>query len=175
MVTPIVALVVARTFIAMFEERLGYQFGERTGWVPLTLGVRLYLWREVMWPYVERYWLWGLGTYRGGWVTEENYYMFLILKAGIFSLAAYAAVSWAMVRRLYRDFRRSMGWARILSLVLVIHLAQILVANMTGSYFEYTGVSEMVWFLLGLLISRGMQAPEHVRESGAGAFRTATS
>ncbi len=152
--SPLVGAVLAGAFWKIIADRFQVQFGEvATTWVPLTFRVRVRMWREIMWPWVQRFWVWGLGPYRWGWPVEESYYMFLILKGGILAVGSFFLFIGYTLVRLARYFRFTHRWQGAVALVLWIQLVQVSIACITGSHFEANGVSEILWLLLGMLMA----------------------
>lgn len=150
---PLIGLIVLKVFWDLVEARIDAQFSQvAVSWVPHSFRIRIYMWRELMWPWVERFWLWGLGPYRWGWPDEESYYMFLILKSGIFGLVSYVVLTIGMAVRLRRYLPHVSTTAGALAVVLAIHIFQVLVANSTGSYGEANGVVEILWLSAGFLM-----------------------
>ncbi len=152
--SPVVGTVLAGVFWKIIADRFQVQFGDvATTWVPLTFRIRVKMWRDLMWPWVERYWVWGLGPYRWGWPVEESYYMFLLLKGGILAIGSFFVFIVYTLARLARYFRFTHRWQGAVALVLWIQLVQVAVACITGSHFEANGVSEILWLLLGMLMA----------------------
>jgi hypothetical protein len=154
LVAPVIGVVLGGVFWKIISERIDVQFNQAaTTLVPHSFRIRIWMWRELMWPWVERFWLWGLGPYRWGWPDEESYYMFTILKAGFFGMLAYAALHLVLFFRLPAIFRRARTWRGAVALVVWIHFLQVAIANISGSYFEANGVSEILWLLAGFLMA----------------------
>ena len=109
--SPFVGIALAGVVWKIVADRFQIQFGEvATTWIPLTFRMRISMWRELMWPWVERYWLWGLGPYRWGWPVEESYYMLLILKGGIFAVLSFILFIGCTLARLARYFAFTHRW-----------------------------------------------------------------
>jgi hypothetical protein len=154
LLSPLVGFILATVFWSILSERLQIQFGHAaTSLIPSSFRIRIHMWRELMWPWVERYWLWGLGPYRWGWPTEESYYMLLILKGGILALLSYFALLGVMLFRLRRYFAWIRQWQGAVSLVLWIQLLQVFISNISGSHFESNGVAEIMFLLFGFLMA----------------------
>jgi hypothetical protein len=154
-VLPLAVALLAGVFWPMISHRLGLQFRDTTSLIPHTWQVRVNLWTEILWAYVERDWLWGIGTYQANWSTEENYYFYVILKAGIFGLVSYVLLLAVMLGRLRMDFKHDGTWRGALAVIIGIQILQILIANMSGMYFELSGVAEIPWFMVGFLVGAG--------------------
>lgn len=152
---PFVVVVLAVVFWPIISHRLGIQFRDTGSMTPTSWQGRMEIWRNVLIPAVERYWLWGVGAEKPGWVAEENYYIFCIVKAGIFCLLAYVSVSTILLVRLIRDFVNDTSWWGVLGVVSMIHIIQVLIANISGLYFELNGVAEIPWLLIGFLVGAG--------------------
>jgi hypothetical protein len=152
---PFVVIILAAVFWPLISHRIGIQFRDTGSLVPTSWAGRMHYWQTYIIPAMERYWLWGVGAQRHGWVAEENYYFFTILKAGIFGLIAYVSMSMILLGRLIRDFRRDTSWRGVLGVVVMIHIIQVLIANMSGSYFELNGVAEIPWLVIGCLMGAG--------------------
>ncbi len=160
-VAPVIGLVLGSVFWKIISERLSGQFSQAaTTLIPHSFSIRIWMWRELMWPWVERFWFWGLGPYRWGWPDEESYYMFTILKAGLFGMLAYAALHLVLFFRLSAIFRGARTWQGAVALVVWIHFLQVAIANISGAYFEANGVSEILWLLTGFLMASEVRSGE---------------
>jgi hypothetical protein len=150
---PVIITLLATVFWNIVSDRLEMQFGASAeSLIPHTWKVRLYLWQEVMWPYISEHWLWGLGTVRLGWNFFESYYVFLILTTGIFGVLAYLGLSVGVLINL-SGYRGDTTWRGSIALIAGTFVTQILLANIAGGYFEFSGVTESLWLILGFLIA----------------------
>lgn len=150
---PVIITLLATVFWNIVSDRLEMQFGASAeSLVPHTWKVRLYLWQEVMWPHISDHWLWGIGTVRFGWNFFESYYIFLMLTVGIFGLLAYLFFSGGVLIKL-SGYRGDATWRGTIALIAGTFVMQLLLANIAGGYFEFSGVTENLWLVLGFLIA----------------------
>ena len=119
----------------------------------MTFAWRLNFWKERILPAIFESPLWGLGpTPVEGLTTEESYYFFLLIRGGLFAMAAFFGLILVLFKNLKYIFINSRDLTKLLSLVGIVFILQILVANIAGIYFEYSAVSETFWIILGLII-----------------------
>jgi hypothetical protein len=145
---------VALTFFRpLIVERLNLQFGGNASHLPATFVFRMEFWRNTILPAVSQHWLLGAGPTKYGWTTEESYYVFLLFRTGVVGLFLYlSSVAYLMVA-LTGSLARQAGLSAALTRLCLVLLLQMVVANVAGSYFEYSGPSETLWITLGLTIA----------------------
>lgn len=152
---PVVAVgagMVAIFFAAPLKERLELQF--RGSAIPITLLVRINFWRETAWPLIKDSLVFGIGPQRFTRVTAESEYVYLVATCGLVGLSGFIGFIVYMWRKLLAIGRRFApstleGTIAILGLAFFI---QNLIASTTGHYFEYSGASELLWGMWGMLL-----------------------
>ncbi len=140
-----VILVIALFFAGPLLERLRLQFYGTV--VPMTVLARLSVWTTRAMPVIGQYLLTGIGPYRFDWIDLDNYYLYLAVCNGVLSpllFIAFAVVVWRGLGRAERGLvEGSDAWRTVL--LGKAFFIQVMIANITGLYFEYSGASEILW------------------------------
>ncbi len=133
-------------------NRMQEQFGKGS-LVPSTLAYRLYLWKSIFIPLMQKYWLWGFQANFAtlSWQWAESQYLFLMLRSGIFSLLAHLAWVGLTLFWLMRKFRDQSQFKRSFAVSLFAILIALSVMGFTNEVFTYSGVIDYVWIGLGML------------------------
>lgn len=140
---PIIGVIIYYFFLPVVMYRLHQQFRYAETIIPETFVFRVYGWKWLV-PRILEVLPWGLGPAPH---CTETYYLLLLAVGGLFAMVAFFGSISVLLKNLKNIFANSLSLTKLLSLVGIVFILQILVANMGGNYFEYSGVSETLWVI----------------------------
>jgi hypothetical protein len=143
--------------------RYGFQYREG-GILPQTFVFRLYVWRDIFLPVLQKNWLWG---YRPkitdlAWQYPESTYFALLLSSGIFALFAHFIWLFITIAWLWRRLHVKDEMVKALATFLITILIVLSVMGITNEVFTFSGTIDYLWILLGLIM--GKEGGFHVKK-----------
>jgi hypothetical protein len=140
---------------SMILNRYKYQYREG-GMLPQTLAYRIFVWRDIFWPVLQKNWLWG---YRPkltdlAWQYPESIYFAYLLSSGIFALFAHFVWLFVTLAWLWRKIRSRDEMVRTLAIFLVSLLVVLSIMGITNEVFTFSGTVDYLWILLGLVAGK---------------------
>jgi hypothetical protein len=154
--TVIFFICVAMLGIILRDNVLGrFAFQYRSGGViPQTLVFRFAVWKDVFWPIIRETWLWGFRPVipsTVSWGYAESQYFTLLIRSGIFSFLAHLLWIGLTLVWLHRNINTTDDLRHFLAIGAFILFIVLSLMGLTNAVFNYSGVIEYLWILLGLI------------------------
>jgi hypothetical protein len=136
-------------------SRYRYQYREG-GILPQTLTYRLFVWRDIFWPVLQKDWLWGHRPQLTdlAWRYPESIYFAYLLSSGIFALLAHFVWIFVTLAWLWRRVRSKDEMVKTLATFLVALLVVLSIMGITNEVFTFSGTVDYLWILLGLIAGK---------------------
>lgn len=142
---------------SVITDRLAFQYREGNSIIPQTLTYRFDLWRLIFIPAIRENGLWGLRPDFAAvvdWGYAESQYFYLLLRSGVVSLLGHLLWVGLLLLWLFNQIRHSQGFTRSLQLSAFTILIVMSIAGLTNSVFSFSGATDYLWILLGLIASQ---------------------
>jgi hypothetical protein len=135
--------------------RFSFQY-EDGGILPQTFMYRLYIWRDIFGPVLQKDWLWGYGPKLTGlaWLYPESIYYSYLLTGGIFSLLSHFIWLFITIGWLWSRLRVKDEMVKTLAAFLVTMLIVLSVMGITNEVFTFSGTVDYLWISLGLIVGK---------------------
>ncbi|MBD3336687.1 MAG: hypothetical protein GF355_14340 [Candidatus Eisenbacteria bacterium] len=151
---PVVGTAITGAVYLLFREallqRMALQFGRRSVLIPWTFLYRMYYWKSILMPHILKRPVFGHASKPVEWVSEESYYFFLLVKSGFVGLVGYGAGIYLLFKELGRIGEAADPLTSRTCLLALVLMVELLVANVGGLYFEYSGVTETFWLVVAV-------------------------
>lgn len=147
----LVAIPLQSTILTRFK----YQFGGGD-LLPHTFQFRLYVWKDIFWPVVQKNLLWGYHPSISdlAWTYAESNYFSLLLSGGLFALLSHIAWLLISVVWLYKLTKNHNPLIHSLSVSLLSWLIVLSIMAITNEVFTFSGTADYMWIMFGLLAGR---------------------
>jgi hypothetical protein len=131
--------------------------GIAQGLVPQAYAHRMVLWKELILPEIGQHLLFGAGPAPKSsayWSSEETQYLYLLLRGGLFYLLSYLLLIGVAIAACWRQIKqKSEGAGRTVAIATLAILVAMSVMNVSGEYFTYAGVTQVLWTFMALVIA----------------------
>lgn len=154
-------LVGAATFVlfagSFLGTRLDQQFADDSGTaVPQTVGYRFEVWGDQYYPVMTQYWQSGYGPVLPDeieWRHTESLYLTLLLRGGVPLLTVYVLLMAVIARYAYHRLRHGDPTTRAIANAILASVIVLGPMNAVWPYFTASGLAQIFWVLLGLLVA----------------------
>ncbi len=137
------------------HELAGTPGSGRIPWVPQTLSFRWGIWTRQYFPAIGARPLQGYGMVYPtsiSWPFPESQYISFLMEGGVLMVAAFAVLTWAMLRRTWAAAHAVDPLDRALGFALTIGVVSLVVMAFTWPFLSNGGMPQVLWALMGLLL-----------------------